>query len=231
VIVISKINNFVRYLAGILVKPIKRFPKDMDNGFKPIYKTCRNYSMTSVERMYALYNAVKYVVNSNIPGDFVECGVWKGGSSMLMAHTLLKMDAARKIYLYDTFAGMPAKANVDPAPEKEGDFGDITLDAIKDYLKPFPFVVFHPGIIPETLEAAKETSFAFVHIDVDLYITAMECCEFFYNRMVSAGVLIFDDYGFSGYKYAAKRAIDEFFHDKRESPITLPTGQCIVIKL
>ena len=61
---------------------------DMDKDFFSVYEKCKHYTMTSVERMYALYQAVKYVVNKNIEGDFVECGVWKGGSAMLMAATL-----------------------------------------------------------------------------------------------------------------------------------------------
>ncbi|MGB9913627.1 MAG: TylF/MycF/NovP-related O-methyltransferase, partial [Candidatus Kapaibacteriota bacterium] len=64
--------------------------------------------------MYALYNAVEYIVKSGITGDFVECGVWKGGSTMLMALTLLKMkETNRKIYLYDTFEGMTQPTELD----------------------------------------------------------------------------------------------------------------------
>ncbi len=72
-------------------KPVfKIFPKDIEKEFREIYAKCKDYTMTSMERMYALYCAVEYAVNSNIQGDFVECGIWKGGSSMLMALTLLK---------------------------------------------------------------------------------------------------------------------------------------------
>src|SRR3989338_5785556 len=85
----------------------KIFLKDMDAGFEEIYEKCKAYTITSIERMYALYKATEYIVNSKIPGDFVECGVWKGGSIMVIAKTLLNMkETKRKIYLYDTFAGM-----------------------------------------------------------------------------------------------------------------------------
>lgn len=57
--------------------------------------------------MYALYKAAEYIVKAKIPGDFVECGVWRGGSAMIMAYTLLQMkETNRKIYLYDTYEGM-----------------------------------------------------------------------------------------------------------------------------
>ena len=63
--------------------------------------------MTSWERLYALYKSVKYVVENRIPGDIVECGVWRGGSMKLAAHVLLSLGAVdRDLFLYDTFEGM-----------------------------------------------------------------------------------------------------------------------------
>ena len=102
---------FSKFGYGIVRKNVS---EDMDKEFKEIYDKCKDYTMTSVERMYSLYKSVEYVVNSKIQGDFVECGVWKGGSSMVIAHTLLKMNETnRKIYLYDTFEGMSKPSEKD----------------------------------------------------------------------------------------------------------------------
>ncbi|MEI6887427.1 MAG: TylF/MycF/NovP-related O-methyltransferase, partial [bacterium] len=60
-----------------------------DKKFNEIYSQCKDCTMTSVERAYSLYKAVEYIIVNNIEGDFVECGVWKGGSVMIMAKTLL----------------------------------------------------------------------------------------------------------------------------------------------
>src|SRR5688572_20769953 len=80
-----------------------------DQAFIDIFNQCRPFTMTSAERMFSLYQSVKYLEENNIPGDFVECGVWRGGSCMLMALTLLKLKSTnRKIFLYDTFEGMSA---------------------------------------------------------------------------------------------------------------------------
>jgi len=81
--------------------------------FLEIYEVCKPFTMTSIERMFALYLSIKYVLKSNIQGDFVECGVWKGGSAMIMALTLQKSGAHKKIYLYDTFSGMPQPSKED----------------------------------------------------------------------------------------------------------------------
>ncbi len=79
----------------------------MEDEFVDAYELSKAFTMTSAQRMYALYQAVRYVVENRIEGDFVECGVWRGGSCMLMAHTLKAMgDTSRTLYLYDTFTGM-----------------------------------------------------------------------------------------------------------------------------
>ena len=90
--------NIKRYIIRLvnifgykITRNSKELPKDMDKKFKNIHKECKNYTMTSIERMYTLYKAVEYVISSKISGDFVECGVWKGGSSMIMAKTLLNL--------------------------------------------------------------------------------------------------------------------------------------------
>ncbi len=74
------------------------------------------YTMTSPERVHALVNAVRYVVTNDIEGDFVECGVWRGGTSMAAALALREMsDGHRHLYLYDTFDGMSQSTDEDIA--------------------------------------------------------------------------------------------------------------------
>ena len=70
--------------------------------------------MTTPERIASLCNAVNYLVKNNIEGDFVECGVWRGGSTMAAIDTLLKAgDKSREIYLYDTYEGMSEPTEAD----------------------------------------------------------------------------------------------------------------------
>lgn len=70
--------------------------------------------MSSIERLYSLYNAIQYIVKYDIPGDIVECGVWRGGSSMLCALTLnLLGDNKRKLFLYDTYKGLTKPSEKD----------------------------------------------------------------------------------------------------------------------
>jgi hypothetical protein len=117
--------------------------------------------------MYALFKAVKYVIEANIPGDFVECGVWKGGSAMLIAHTLMQMkELNRKIYLYDTFEGMPKPRKEDyrlsnekneaiTAWEKTGKWDYSPLSEVKSNMfstnYPKENIYFIPGKVEDTI--------------------------------------------------------------------------------
>ncbi len=201
-----------------------------EDWFLEIYNKVSDRTLCTEDRCYIIYRFCNHCLH--LEGDFAECGVYKGGTAFLIANTLMKNSfSERQVHLFDTFAGMPATANEDPSTLKEGDFGDVSVNAVKDYLEIFPRVVFHPGFIPKTFEAVEDKKFAFVHIDVDLYQTAKDCYSFFYDRMARGGVMICDDYGFPFFKYSAKQAVDEFFRDKSEKPISLPTGQCVIIKL
>ena len=89
-------------------------PHDMEPEFTALYERARTSTLTSVECMYTLYQTVKFISQNNIPGDMVECGIWRGGSSMMIALTLEALgERSRDIYLYDTYAGMTKPENVD----------------------------------------------------------------------------------------------------------------------
>jgi len=204
-----------------------------EDWFQEIYikiACARDYTIVTEDRCYIIYKLCHHCLH--LEGDFAECGVYKGGTAFFIAYALRNNSIQGKsLHLFDTFTGLPSVSDKDPSGHKKGMFGDVSLGDVKYYLRRFPFVVFHPGIIPETFEAVKDRRFAFVHIDVDLYQTAKDCLSFFYDRMISGGVIVSDNYGFPRYKFSEKQAVDEFFYDKPESPISLPTGQCIVIKL
>src|SRR5436305_14359618 len=91
--------------SGYAIVDVSRL--DFEPEFVEIYGRCSPYTMTTIERMYALYQATRYVVENRVPGDVVECGVWRGGSSMLAAMTLQRLgDRERGLHLLDTFQGM-----------------------------------------------------------------------------------------------------------------------------
>ncbi|MEW6275619.1 MAG: TylF/MycF/NovP-related O-methyltransferase [Bacillota bacterium] len=181
------------------------------------------------ERLYILYQYVRHTLN--VPGDLAECGVYRGGSALLLAKTLYMYGKGDKtLHLFDTFQGMPP-ANPELDLHKEGDFADTSLEEVQNYLAGYgTFLRFYPGVFELTFPAVNGKRFSFVHVDCDLYASVKLCCSFFYTRLNPGGVLIFDDYGFPTCP-GAKRAVDEFFAAVPEYPVYLPTGQAVVTRL
>lgn len=200
-----------------------------ENWFLDILKKIRDHTLVSEDRCYTIHMFSKHC--RHLEGDFAECGIYKGGTAYLISLILKDNSNHQKtLHLFDTFSGMPKSANEDKSHHKEGDYQDTSVEAVKDFLSDYSFVEFHPGLIPDTFEAVTNKKFAFVHIDVDIYQSIKDCCEFFYERMIKGGIMIFDDYGLQGYELAAKKAVDDFFIGKSEIPITLRNGQCLVLK-
>lgn len=201
-----------------------------EDWFQAIFLKVKERTIVTEDRCYILHRLAWH--GAHVDGEFAECGVYRGGTAHVIAHALGQApNVGKRFHLFDTFKGLPALADKDPTGHKSGEFGDVSLGEVKDYLRGFPFVVYHPGVIPSTFQEVKDESFAFVHVDIDLLQSAQDCCSFFYDRVTPGGVMIFDNYGFMRYKVGEKRAVDEFFRDKKELPISLPTGQCLVFKL
>jgi len=201
-----------------------------DSMFSRIWEQASAYTMTSPERGYALYNAVKYIIQSDIPGNFVESGVWKGGSAMIMALTLVELNCtSRQIWLFDTFEGMP------PPQEHDIDLSGKTaheqLDAQSDNadeslvwaiagLKevkrnlgsthyPMQNIHFVQGDVARTAPNTKTGPVALLRLDTDWYASTRAELDNFWHRLIKNGVLIIDDYG---HWQGAQKAVDEFFN-------------------
>jgi O-methyltransferase len=112
---------------------------------------------------------------------------------------------------------------------RKGDFSDTNLETVRGVVGNPERVEFHPGWIPDTFREMSDAQVAFVHVDVDIYRSILDCCEFIYPRLNAGGVMVFDDYGFPTCP-GARKAVDEFFANKPETPIVLDTGQAIAIR-
>lgn len=209
------------------VIPPEQFLIDMEDDFKVLWEMVKPFTLISVERGYSLYKSIEYIVKNEIPGVFIECGVWKGGSCLLMALTLEKMNIYnRKIYLYDTFDGMSEPTEEDviawngkPVYEKwkRDDFASWTVDetTVREVLRlsnlsPETFV-FVKGDVEQTLEETVPREIALLRLDTDWYASTAKELKVLYPLLSSGGVLLIDDYGhFEG----ARKAVDEYFYDK-----------------
>lgn len=187
----------------------------------------RPHTMTSPARLAALCDAMSHVVRHRIPGAFVECGVWKGGSSMAAALRLIQLDQPdRAFYLFDTFAGMTPPGGIDrsatsglsaaamlksaPATSKLRAFAAI--DEVRNNMAAtgYPPELIHlvQGSVEETLPAQAPETVAVLRLDTDWYSSTRHELVHLFPRLSRGGILIIDDYGdWEG----ARQAVDEYF--------------------
>jgi O-methyltransferase len=202
---------------------------DLPDTFNSLYDRVRPFTMTSVERLYALHEAIRYVVAADVPGDVVECGVWRGGSSMMAALTLRQVGASRRIWLYDTFEGMPPPGENDVrysgesaesllesaerAPGAWNEWAWATLDDVRANMAStgYDALEYVAGPVENTVPEQAPGQIALLRLDTDWYESTRHEMEHLYPRLSDGGVLIIDDYG---HWQGARRAIDEYFADR-----------------
>lgn len=196
--------------------------------FRALMERVTPLTLVSPERCWMLWSLAQHC--RQIPGNFMEAGVYKGGTAILLRAAIERAGAPgdKKLRLFDTFAGMP---ETDAARDyhKRGDFMDTDLVRVQGNVGTVDFIEYREGFIPDTFAGLEDEQFAFVHVDLDIYRSITDCCAFVYPRMTAGAVMVFDDYGFPGCP-GARAAVDEFFADKPEHPLVLPTGQAVVIR-
>jgi len=194
------------------------------NAFSKLMKEVENYTIIRQDRCLVIYQLLQLL--KGIEGEVAEVGVWKGGSTKLISKTISQFN--KQLHSFDTFKGMPPVDKERDNTHLEGEF-NISLMEVQKYLEDCPNVILHPGWFPETAKDIENLTFSFVHIDVDIYQSTIDCCKFFYPRMNRNGIMLFDDYGFESC-LGSRTGVNEFFSDKPEYMMVLDTCQCFVIK-
>ena len=197
---------------------------DCDAEFNQLYKDVKSRSLLDKKRAFVVYKFAKNCME--LKGSFAEFGVYKGSTSRIMYEASNKK---KDIYCFDTFEGLHDIDNTKDPFWRKGDMKEVDYNDVKSFLQEDNFKLIK-GVFPESsINIPNDVKYSFVHIDVDVYQSAKDGCEYFYNRMIKGGVILFDDYGFLSC-VGLKKAVDIFFQDKKESPIPLFTGQCFIYK-
>jgi O-methyltransferase len=206
-----------RYPPGI--------PRDISPAVRRTIQLVRPYTSTTSERIDALCRGVECVIANNIRGAFVECGVWRGGSSMAVARTLKENGIHdREVYLFDTFEGMP------PATEKDRTNNGVSLVGqhrtaglvclaseeevrrnmgLVGYEGPVHFI---KGMVEQTIPALAPDPIALLRLDTDWYASTKHELVHLFPRLSPGGILIIDDYG----EYQGCRdAVDEYMRENQ----------------
>lgn len=193
--------------------------------------------MVSPEGLWSTLSAAKYVCENEVDGDFVECGVWRGGNAIIAAEIFRRYGSDRKVYLYDTFSGMSEPTQEDRGlldgqsafvQYKKSDKGThnewcyASIDEVRanfverDLLD--SNIIFIQGDVAQTLNEAKNLpdSISILRLDTDWYESTKIELETLFPRLTRGGCLIVDDYGFwSG----SKKATDEYFSAQKSKPL------------
>lgn len=172
-------------------------------------------TMTGRKRLDALASCVQRVLDERIPGDFIECGVWRGGSAILMAGMLAVREISdRRVWLADSFQGLPP-AN----PEKDGAFDSsivnakglaVSQETVQANFEELGLlgenIRFLPGWFSETLPTAPIETIAILRLDGDFYDSTMDALTSLYAKVAPGGFVIIDDYALP----FCRRAVEEF---------------------
>ena len=199
------------------------FPPDVSKQDRAVLEKIDRYTMTSVDRQISLIHAVRHIVQNEIPGCLVECGVWRGGSAMAMGLTLMQENANRNVYLYDTFEGMTPPTEHDtlvdgtsarsllsgPSPAWGACIAD--LEEVRRNMQSTGFEEVHyiKGPVEQTLPSESPTEpIALLRLDTDWYESTKHELTHLYPLLTANGMLVLDDYG---YWTGARQAVDEYF--------------------
>lgn len=242
-VITKSINRLIRPLGyRINVSAVGRdapppprpvFPKDFRDDEIETCEAVRPYTMTSRERVVSLVRAVRYVVGNGVEGDFVECGVWRGGSMMAVARTLLALgETGRDLHLFDTFEGMPAPTELDFKTNEahgvtsrkwresqRGGHNDWCYASLEDVRSavlgtgyPAERIHFVKGKVEDTLPGRAPRKIALLRLDTDFYESTRHEMLHLYPRLVAGGLFISDDYNtWEG----ARRAVDEYLAGRK----------------
>jgi O-methyltransferase len=212
----------------------KRYPIEMSTSDQKLFRYVRdnNLSTSSDERLFATIMACRYVAEREIQGDFVECGVWRGGNSIIAADVFRNLASRSGVWLFDTFSGMTAPTDADvnirgesadekyaqsirddhnewcyaPLEEVQANFSKVGLLTER--------VKFVKGDVAKTLSASTEMPevISVLRLDTDWYESTKAELETLYPKLTIGGVLIIDDYGHWG---GSRKAVDEYFANRR----------------
>lgn len=168
---------------------------------------------------------------ARIPGDFVECGVNKGGYAAMIAKYLNFRTLDRQMYLLDTFEGFDLSQMTER--ERETIATNYQYDACYEEVRRtfarYDNIHLIRGSVPGTLDEVPSDSIAYLSIDMNCVAPEIAAAEYFWDRMSPGGVIVLDDYGQSRH-IAQKEAFDQFAAERGVSIMCLPTSQGLIFK-
>lgn len=207
---------------------------DVSQEVKDIYQQCANFTLISLERVHAIVSSIDYICANKIPGDIVECGVWKGGAMYAAAKALASRKCCdRKIFLFDVFeveamfatanetsydksyAGKTIEELVNMGLMKKDNY-NYKIEDVKSLLSssgyPDKNFIFKIGRVESTLPSRDIDQIALLRLDTDWYDSTKHELTHLFPKLVKGGILLIDDYG---HWEGCKKAVDEYINENK----------------
>ena len=205
------------------------YPRHLtDPEFARAEKLTRPHTLVDILRRHEIWIQVGQSAKLG-DGDILEVGVWRGGTGLLIAEAMRHFGVSGALYLADTFSGV-VKAGENDSSNTGGEHADTTREQVEELLKTNGHDVrILTGIFPDDTGHLVAGAIKLLHIDVDIYQSARDIVEWSIERIVPGGIVIFDDYGFSGTDGIA-RLCEEYERDDRFIFVSNTNGHAILIK-
>jgi len=225
------------YLKNVVARWLGRDPAGYSRA-KRVYSVMP-YSLVGASGLEATFDAASDLIARGVPGSFVECGVARGGCAALMATVAAEDSPPRKLWLFDSFEGLP-----DPTPEDYKEGRKSTGSHIRPLVRGSclgtrheverllfsrfkftrRFISLVQGWFQDTLPAHRKRigQIALLRIDGDWYESTICCLDSLYDNVSAGGAIVIDDYGVC---YGCKKAVHEFFAKRGIHPHLIPDGR------
>ncbi len=214
----------------------RKAAEDIKKKFR--LNVCNVHSGNIDELLWRHWNvstAIRYAINFSNTNEynFVECGVGPGVSTFFALREISGQQKIKKftMHLYDAWNVMREEQLLESELDGIGEYKDLDINITRENLSEFrEDLVFHQGYIPESFKSspAAPNSILYLHIDLNSAKATLNALEFFFPHLVGGAVILFDDYGWIGYK-DTKKIVDEFFHNKTGILMKFPTGQALYL--
>lgn len=170
-----------------------------------------------------------------LPGDFVECGVWRGFLATAIMNYIPWPNADKQFYLFDTWEGLDERYLTEGERKNQAKLDHFKpyyanqYESVKEHFSNYPNVHLIKGSVPETLDSVKINAVSYLSLDMNCAPPEIAAAEYFWNKLVPGGMILLDDYGFVSYE-DQKRGLDQFAAQHGIEVLALPTGQGLMVK-
>ena len=184
---------------GVNIPQANFSPWRNDEDFTKIYAAASKNTLVDMYRCYELWQLVNEALKKSSELNVIEIGVWRGGTASLISKRMQMSNQKGTLYLADTFAGV-VKIGEKDSYYVGGEHNDTSKEIVENFLRSLALNNFEilQGTFPdETADLIPgNIQFGLVHIDVDVYLSAKDCLDWVWDKLIVGGIVVFDDYGF-----------------------------------